>query len=80
MSMTKRECEKCKNSRPIISENGWHYICTLSSKKSLQCMLRKRIQSSSSCAIDARKRNTGKAITAQIVDVVWMGRMNRNDL
>lgn len=41
MSMTKHECEKCQNSRPIISENGWHYICTLSSKKSLQCMLRK---------------------------------------
>lgn len=41
MSMAKQKCENCPNSRPIISENGLHYICTLSSKKSLQCMLRK---------------------------------------
>ena len=30
-----------------------------------------QIQSSFSCAIDARKKNTGKAITAQIVDAAW---------
>lgn len=41
MSM-KNECEKCQNSRPIISENGWHYICTLSVKKSLQCLFRNK--------------------------------------
>ena len=45
MSMTKHECEKCQNSRPIISENGWHYICTLSVKKSLQCLLRNKKES-----------------------------------
>ena len=41
MSMAKHECEKCQNSRPIISENGWHYICTLSVKKSMKCMKKK---------------------------------------
>ena len=30
-----------------------------------------QIQSSFSCAINARKKNTGKATTAQIVDSVW---------
>lgn len=37
----KHECEKCPNSRPIISENGWHYICTLSAKESMKCMKKK---------------------------------------
>lgn len=35
--MKKDECEKCLNSRPIISENGWHSICTLSPKKAIAC-------------------------------------------
>ena len=30
-----------------------------------------QIRSSFSCAIDARRKNTGKAITAQIVDASW---------
>ena len=30
-----------------------------------------QIRSSFSCAIDARRKNTGKAITAQIVDAAW---------
>ena len=30
-------CETCMNSRPILSENGWHHNCTLSSKKAIEC-------------------------------------------
>lgn len=40
--MNKHECEKCQNSRPIISENGWNYICTLSVTKSMQCLFKKK--------------------------------------
>ena len=32
-------CEKCLNSRPVISENGIHFVCCLSSKKAVDCML-----------------------------------------
>lgn len=32
------KCETCLNSRPIISENGIHYVCCLSDKKAVRCM------------------------------------------
>lgn len=32
-------CEKCLNSRPVISENGIHSVCCLSSKKACDCFL-----------------------------------------
>lgn len=32
------KCETCINSRPIISENGIHYICCLSPRKSRNCI------------------------------------------
>ena len=32
-------CDKCLNSRPIVSENGMHYICALSAKKAKKCLL-----------------------------------------
>lgn len=35
------KCDQCLNSRLIISENGIHYICTLSSKKSYDCLFDK---------------------------------------
>lgn len=31
-------CDMCLNSRHIISENGFHTICCLSEKKSLECI------------------------------------------
>lgn len=35
--MTK--CDLCINSRAIISENGAHYICCLSDKEAMECIL-----------------------------------------
>ena len=32
------KCELCLNTRPIISENGYHLNCTLSPKAALNCM------------------------------------------
>ncbi len=34
-----KDCEKCLNSRLIISESGYHSICCLSSKKATDCMI-----------------------------------------
>lgn len=35
----RNKCERCMNSRPIISENGFHPICTLSQKKASMCFV-----------------------------------------
>ena len=32
------KCDICLNSRPVVSENGIHYICTLSNKKATACL------------------------------------------
>ena len=37
-----RECEKCLNSRMIISENGYHSICCLSQKAAMDCAIGKK--------------------------------------
>ena len=34
-----RKCDTCLNSRPIISENGIHYVCTLSESKLFNCLI-----------------------------------------
>lgn len=34
----KPKCDTCINSRTIVSENGYHSICTLSSKAAINCM------------------------------------------
>lgn len=34
-------CNKCINSRPIISENGYHSICCLSDNKATECLINK---------------------------------------
>ena len=31
-------CEKCHNSRVIISENGFHYVCCFGVKTAINCM------------------------------------------
>ena len=36
------KCETCLNSRGIISENGWHYICCLSNQKAIDCIANKK--------------------------------------
>lgn len=36
------KCEKCLNSRPVVSENGLHPICCLSQKKAMDCMTGKK--------------------------------------
>lgn len=33
------KCDLCINSRAIISENGYHYICCLSDKEAMECIL-----------------------------------------
>lgn len=33
------KCDLCINSRTIISENGYHYICCLSEKEAMECIL-----------------------------------------
>lgn len=32
------KCDTCINARAILSENGWHYVCALSSKASSKCI------------------------------------------
>lgn len=37
------KCEKCLHyCRLIVSENGWHYVCSLSQRKALNCMMNKK--------------------------------------
>lgn len=37
-----KDCNNCLKSRPIVSENGIHSICTLSPKAALNCMTGKK--------------------------------------
>lgn len=39
-----KDCEKCLHSRMIISENGYHSVCCLSSKAAINCMIGKKSQ------------------------------------
>ena len=32
-------CQVCLNSRAIVSENGIHWVCCLSEKKTLDCLM-----------------------------------------
>ena len=38
------KCEECVHSRPIISENGHHSVCCLSSKAMVDCLMDKKSQ------------------------------------
>lgn len=33
------DCKECLNSRLVVSENGYKAICTLSARKSNECLL-----------------------------------------
>ena len=33
-----RKCDNCLNSRIVVSENGYHPVCCLSSKKVMECI------------------------------------------
>jgi len=34
-----KNCEKCTNSRTIVSENGYKQVCTLSTTKMYNCII-----------------------------------------
>ena len=36
------KCEKCLNRRMIVSENGYHFICSLSNIAAMNCILDKK--------------------------------------
>ena len=36
--MPAMKCDTCINARAILSENGWHRVCNLSSKSALRCI------------------------------------------
>lgn len=36
--MREPKCDSCLNRRPVVSENGLHYCCSLSGTKPLYCM------------------------------------------
>ena len=36
------KCDVCLNRRTIVSENGYHTICSLSSKKATDCLMCKK--------------------------------------
>ena len=36
------KCDKCLNSRGVISENGLHRVCCLSEKDAMDCLMNKR--------------------------------------
>lgn len=42
MNQDLNKCRTCLNSRGVISENGRHYICCLSSKKAVDCITNKK--------------------------------------
>lgn len=35
----KHKCDRCLNSRPIVSETGLHWVCSLHPKKSVDCFI-----------------------------------------
>ena len=37
-----KKCENCLNSRPIVSENGIHYLCSYSVKTAARCLMGKK--------------------------------------
>lgn len=39
MLVREQKCDSCRNTRPVVSENGIHHICTLSGTKALRCMI-----------------------------------------
>ena len=37
-----KTCDNCLHSRTVISENGFHGVCVLSSKKAMDCITGRR--------------------------------------
>ena len=33
----KHKCDRCYNSRLVVSENGLHWVCTLKTKQAVDC-------------------------------------------
>ena len=36
---SENRCDVCTNSRAVVSENGIHYVCCLSKKRALDCLM-----------------------------------------
>lgn len=43
-TVTAMKCDTCINARAILSENGWHRVCNLSSKSALRCITGEKSQ------------------------------------
>lgn len=41
-SEVKKDCSQCANSRPVISENGFHPVCGFTSKVAMDCLTGKK--------------------------------------
>ena len=37
-----KKCETCLKSRPIVSENGIHKVCSLSQRAAMNCIMGKK--------------------------------------
>lgn len=37
-----KDCKECLNSRLVVSENGYHPICTLHEEDMMDCLLNKK--------------------------------------
>ena len=40
--MAEYRCDTCLNSRLIISENGYNFVCCLSQKKAVDCITKQK--------------------------------------
>lgn len=36
------KCNECLNHRLVVSENGYHAVCCLSSRKTIECMTNRK--------------------------------------
>lgn len=53
------KCDSCLNSRPVISENGFHHVCCLSSKAAQNCLSGKKIKYESVADVIAKITKRG---------------------
>lgn len=37
--ISENRCDVCTNSRAVVSENGIHYVCCLSKKRAIDCLM-----------------------------------------
>lgn len=54
------KCDKCLNSRVVVSENGLHSTCILPAKKIAECMITGKFFTLHPLANEERKRKRGR--------------------